>query len=338
MGINRDFVVTPIVCSVPEGVPRSIVPKRLGACVSFVSDAPSWLLASLRNVMMDYVSVKHLRLTPGEGSFSSNDRAIQHPYLERQIACVIVHESTPVGAQYVLDYVNKSTESICCMTMGMFVGTTESGANGATPAFESSIYFYYLNPGCTIHVAAEVVEEPGYMSGVKSIVTSFNYSTDEIVRLGLDRMGVDDVWKRRTELDVGPFNVRLQLHGDRTLASLFASCVRAANGYLESWKRKLAGGDGLVLTEVNVCDRGYSGYVAEIDEPRDHLVGMMAGYVACVVDEAGVRFLQCKQMYDVITNKSSLRIVYAGTEAELRAELVREIAKLQEIVGQFNSE
>lgn len=332
---NSDFVVRPIkVGKLPAGVPSKIVPERLGEVVEFVTGAPSWLVAGMRNVLIDYVVVKHLRLAPGDGSFTSDDKAIQQPYVERHLACVICHESAAVGGQYRLNFQNRTTDLVALM-MGQFVGNVETGASDS--AFEKSIYFHYLHPGCSIQVTVEVVEEAGWLQGIKGIVTNFRYSTPEIVTLSLSRTEIDKVWEKRWELDVPPFNVTMQLHGDRTLKSLFEKATKIVMRVLDGLLAKLADGQGLRVEALNVGGRGYSGYAMEADEPRGHVLALLCDYINGVADVEGKFWLQCKHHFNAITNKYTIEAVCTGSAEEIRKEYIKMIGELKGYVGRWNS-
>ncbi len=347
--LNRDFKATIIKPSnLPPDVPSSIVPTNLGSIVEFESDAASWLLAAVRNVMLDYVPVKHLKLQQDTNSFSSDDRSLQHFYIERFISTIICHESTPNGAQFVLDYKNK-TPNLVNLTTALFTPTITTGSS--RNCFEPTIFFTYLHPGSSIHISAEVVEEPGMRCGTKAIVTNFAYNNEEIVRLSLDRNGIDQVWVDRAELDQPPFKVRLQMHADRTLKSLIKSTTDIIQQHLQALDKKLAldGAPAIAITEHNVDGRGFNGVILNTDEPRDHVIGLLGAFIQDVEDKladatasatadasASTRkYLQCKPYFDAITKRSSLKIVFRGTETELAVDLRAHIKNLAALISSF---
>lgn len=332
---NSALKVSPIVPRGLDGVaapPARLVSKRAGLRVAFASTAPFWLINAFRNIWYDYVTVKHLRYVPDSYVRDAHSDATHVlDYLKQQLSMVVCRDSAPVGAKFSLAYKN-DREQMVIMQMGQF-RPAEAGASMDT--FDPVICFCYLHPGCRIEIAAEVVEAPGYKSGMKPIVANFAFSTARERELAVE--DVDAIFEGRSTLEMtDPFLVSMQLHGDTDLAALFTKAHAVFESHLDDIETALKDAASLRVHEANV-GAGYTSWALTVTEPRGHITNLVASYLAenCMDAARSFRLFSVIAHYDPITWKSELRVVAGGTAAELAAELRARIGDLRKFVVRF---
>jgi hypothetical protein len=329
---NSRFEEAPIVPRAmgtgPRTPPASIISKRAGALVRFDSTAPFWLINAFRNILYDYVSVKHLQLT----SFvkdASADNAIMYAYMKRQIASILCRDTATVGARFELNYKNVH-DGLVMMQAGLFAPVD---GRESRETFDPCNCFYYLQSGCRIELGAEVVETPGHLSGIKPIVANFAFATATERRLAIE--DVDRVFEDRHVLEMReaasePFQVTLQLHGDSTLVSLWKRAHGAFEARLDALSASL---DGLQTHQLNVGGRGFTSYMLTVDEPRGHITSLVTAHLN---ESFAATTTSASAYYDPITMKSELRVVFGGTATELKSLLKAQIVTLKQLISRFN--
>ncbi len=334
---NRAFVETPLVARGLPDTPAGLIPKRLGSVVCFESLAPPWLLITMRNVMLDYLPIKHLRMIEETlVADEKSDPSIQYEYLKHNLSLIICHDGTPIGARFSLNYTNKF-DGLVCLQMEQFK-PRDRGAS--TEAFEGAIYFSYLHAGCKLEVDVEVVETALPMA-VKPIVTNMTFLSKREFDMSLGRETVDQVFEMREELDVptaaDPYQVTVQLHGNIRSTVLFERAKTTIKRYLDAIVADLARSSALTVTDLNVSGRGYKAYALRIEESRGHIGCLLMGFVARLSDVEGKLYKSFVANFDPITSVSTIRIVFTGTEAELTADLTAQMTTLSGLVAQFNT-